>query len=171
LTTPGWYISWRATFPFESVEYGIGGVALFRPNDVSQAQVGFAVASDGESFVGTGPGDWRPEWVAIGYDMACGDPIFASQETPHPVFTAMHGEGAWEPKRVSPSLDVFRECLTVFQRFATGRNTQLDLDANPPTPEEQAQFLQNIRTLTQGDPEALGFWAVQVEVDLDTFEL
>jgi hypothetical protein len=35
--------------------------------------------------------------------------------------------------------------------------------------EEQAQFLRVIRNLTNSDQDALGFWAVQIEVDLDTF--
>jgi hypothetical protein len=46
----------------------------------------------------------------------------------------------------------------------------MELDANPPTVEEQAQFLQDIRNLTNGDPETLNFWAVQVEIDLESYE-
>jgi hypothetical protein len=130
--------------------------------------VGFAVASDGESLVGVGPGDWRPEWVVIGIETACGDPIFASEETPHPVFTAMHGEGAWEPTLVAPSIAVFSQCVRELHGFAAGRSL-IELDANPPTPEQQAQFLRVIRSLTNGDQDALGFWAVQIEVDLDAF--
>lgn len=167
MNTPDWYTQWRATLDFESIEYGIGGVRLLRLGDVPQGQVGYAVGRDGESFVGTGPGDWRPEWMVIGYEMACGDPIFASQESPHPVFTAMHGQGSWEPTLVAQSLDGFEECLTVFQRFATARSNEMELAANPATAEEQSRYLEDIRTLTNGRPEALGFWAVQVDIDLD----
>jgi hypothetical protein len=81
----------------------------------------------------------------------------------------MHGEGSWNPKLVAQSLDVFRQCLSIFQRFANGRSGPVELEAKPPSVEEQAQFLQDIRTLTNDDQEALGFWAVQVEIDLDAF--
>uniref|UniRef100_Q01RX3 Uncharacterized protein n=1 Tax=Solibacter usitatus (strain Ellin6076) TaxID=234267 RepID=Q01RX3_SOLUE len=101
-----------------AVEYGIGGVNLFRPENVPNGQVGFSVTRDGESLVGSNPGDWRPEWVVIGHETACGDPIFVSEEIPHPVFSAMHGQGSWEAKLIAPSLDVLRGCLTVFRRFA-----------------------------------------------------
>ena len=116
-----------------------------------------------------GPGDWRPEWIVIGHETACGDPIFASEESPHPVFSAMHGEGSWGPKLVAPSLGSFAQCVRELQGFAAGRSSPVDLDANPPTPEQQAQFLRVIRSLTNCDQDALGFWAVQIELDLDVF--
>ena len=45
----------------------------------------------------------------------------------------------------------------------------MGVDANPPTSAQQAQFLTIIRNLTNGDEDALGFWAVQIELDLDAF--
>ena len=36
-------------------------------------------------------------------------------------------------------------------------------------PAQQAQFLTIIRNLPVGDEDALGFWAVQIELDLDAF--
>jgi hypothetical protein len=107
--------------------------------------------------------------VVIGQDTGCGDPIFASQEHSHPVFSAMHGQGSWNPKLVAQSLDVLRQCLNVFQRFSTGRSSRVELDANPPGSKDQIQFLEDIRSLTNGDQEVLGFWAVQIELDLDAF--
>ena len=92
------------------------------------------------------------------------------KEDPHPVFSAIHGEGSWNPTLVAPTLDVFRDCLAVFRRFAAGRSSPVELDENPPPPDQQAQFLGEIRRLTNGEEEAVGFWAVQVEVDLDSFE-
>lgn len=166
---PDWYAEWRAAFDVDTVDYGVGGIQLFRSDEVPRGQVGFAITSGGESLVGVGPGDWRPEWVVIGRETACGDPIFASEVTPHPVFSAIHGEGSWEPKLVAPSLGVFAQCVTELQGFAAGRSSPVELDANPPTTEQQAQFLRVIRSLTKGDQHALGFWAVQIEFDLDAF--
>ncbi len=85
------------------------------------------------------------------------------------MFSAMHGEGSWDPKLVAPSLDVFAQFLRELKQFAAGRSSPLEIDANPPTSEEQAQFLHVIRSLTNADQEALGFWAVQIELDLDSF--
>lgn len=170
LSAPDWYAPWRDTLDFDTIGYGVGGVELFRPENLPKGQIGFAVGTDGKSLVGVGPGDWRPEWVVIGYETACGDPIFTSEESLHPVFSAMHGEGSWEPKLVASSLDTFRDCLLVFRRFASDRSSPMGLDANPPTAEEQAQFLQDIRSLTNGDQEALNFWAVQVEIDLEAYK-
>ena len=168
-TAPGWYADWRATLDSDTVEYGVGGIQLFRCDELPRGQVGFAVALDGESLVGVGPGYWRPEWVVIGHETACGDPIFASDETPHPVFSAMHGEGSWDPKLVAPSLEAFAHCLRAFQRFAVGRSSSIEINANPPTPEQQGQFLTVIRSLTNRNQDALGFWAVEIELDLDAF--
>jgi hypothetical protein len=168
-SSPEWYSEWRATLDIDTVEYGVGGIQLFRSDELPRGQVGFAFASNGESLVGVGPGDWRPEWIVIGHETACGDPIFASEETPHPVFSAMHGEGSREPKLVAPSIGVFAQCVRELQGFAAGRSSPVDLDANPPTPEQQARFLRAIGSLTNGDQDALGFWAVQIELDLDAF--
>jgi hypothetical protein len=120
--------------------------------------------------VGDAPGDWQPGWLVIGCETACGDPIFASHKNPHAVFTAMHGEGSWNPTLVAQSLDVFKQCLGAFQRFANGRSSSVELEAKPPTVEEQARFLQDIRTLTNSDQEALDFWAARVDIDLDAFK-
>jgi hypothetical protein len=165
-----WYANWRATLDFDAVGYGVRGLELFRPERVPDGQSGFAVDSDGQSLVGISPGDWRPEWIVIGHETAGGDPIFALDEAPHPVFNAMHGEGSWDPKLVAPSIEAFAQCLRAFQGFAAGRSSPVEIDANPATPEQQAQFLTVIRSLTNGDQDALGFWAVQIELDLDAFE-
>jgi hypothetical protein len=167
---PDWYAHWRALLHFDTIKYGVGGIQLFRPDQVPRGQVGSSVRSDGESLVGRGPSDWRPEWIVIGHETACGDPIFASLEAPYPVFNAMHGQGYWNPKLVAPSIDAFAQCLTAFQGFAARRGNPVESDGNPPTPEQQAQFLTVIRSLTNGDQDALGFWAVQIELDLDAFD-
>ncbi len=32
--TPDWYAEWRATLDIDTVEYGIGGIKLFRPDEM-----------------------------------------------------------------------------------------------------------------------------------------
>jgi hypothetical protein len=167
---PGWYSPWRASLDFDRIDYGVGGVELLQPEDLPEGQIGFAVASDGESLVGANPGDWLAEWLVIGHETACGDPIFASQTSPHRVFTAMHGEGSWEPKLVAASLEIFGDCLEAFRRFANRKNSPVELEVNPPSEQKQAQFLKEIRQLTSEDPEAWAFWAVQIDVDPEGYE-
>jgi hypothetical protein len=51
----------------------------------------------------------------------------------HQVFSAMRGDGSWNPRLVALSIESFGKCLRVFQAIATGRNSpveiELDLDA------------------------------------------
>jgi len=50
------------------------------------------------------------------------------------------------------------------------RSRVLEIDANPPTREQQAQFLSIIRSLTNDSQDALGFWAFRFELDFDAFD-
>jgi hypothetical protein len=120
---PAWYTDWGSTTDCEVVEHGGLGIRLFLSDELPRGQTGFAVTHDGKSLVGSGPGDWRSTWIVIGHDTGCGDPIFVSHEPPHPVFSAMHGQGAWEPRSVAPSLDRFKQCLEAFRLFTAGRTT------------------------------------------------
>jgi hypothetical protein len=160
--TPDWCTDWRDALEFDIVEFGAGGIQLLRSNQVPRDQFGHAVRSDGASLVGANPGDWRLEWVVIGQETACGDPIFALDESPNPVFSAMHGTGYKDPKVMAPSLEAFTQCLIAFEGFAARR-------VSPPTPEEETQFLTVIRSLTHGEHDALSFWTVLIELDLDAF--
>ena len=54
--------------------------------------------------------------------------------------------------------------------FADGRSNPVEIEANPPTREQQAQFLTVIRSLVDGSQDAVAFWAVQIELDLDAFD-
>src|SRR5215472_12574065 len=98
-------------------------------------------------------------------------PSLSRTNSQYPVFSAMHGAGSWEPKLVAPSIEAFALCLRAFQTFSAGRSTPIALDANQPTPKQQAQFLKAIRSLTNNSQDALGFWVVQTELDLRCFRL
>ncbi len=166
---PDWYSHWRASLDFDRIDYNVGGIELFQPENLPEAQLGYAVGIGGESLVGVKPGGWLADWVVIGNETACGDPVFASQTSPHPIFTAMHGQGSWEPELIAPSLETFRECLDVFRRFAEGRSCPGELKAHLPSEEERARFLTDIKRLTTTDDvEAWFFWAVQIETDPDS---
>jgi hypothetical protein len=54
---------------------------------------------------GHGGDDWSETWLVIGHDEDLGDPLFVDlADEGLPVFTAMHGQGVWEPEQVVPSL-------------------------------------------------------------------
>jgi hypothetical protein len=59
---------------------------------------------------------------------------------------------------------------SAFPPFAAGRSTPVEIDANPPTREQRAQFLTVNRSLTNSSQDALAFWAVQIQFDLDAFD-
>jgi hypothetical protein len=168
--SPIWFARWRAMLDMDAVEYEGMGVEVYLANDLPRQQIGYASDGNGHSLVGTDPGDWRPEWIVIGCDTGGGDPVFASNEQPHPVFWAVHGQGRWEPKLVAQSLEAFALCLKEFQRFTAGRSTPDEVAANPPSIEQQAQFLAAIGKITNGDAAAREFWALQIYIDLDSFK-
>jgi hypothetical protein len=60
----------------EQVSFGCGSITLFALVDMQQAQVGYSVSADGSSVCSRENGSWRPNWLVIGYEAACGDPIF-----------------------------------------------------------------------------------------------
>lgn len=159
-----WYRAWREKLGFDQIEFSVGGIDLFRPEELEAAQVGYAVTEDGKSLVSGEPGAWQADWVAIGYETSFGDVIFASRTAPHAVFTAVHGEGTWEPRAIAPGLDAFAACLNAFQQYAKDRGSPADIEDNPPSADEQAALLEAIRRHTDGSESALDFWALTAEI-------
>lgn len=164
METNEWFRAWRAGMEFDQIEFSVGGIDLFRPEELEQAQVGYAVTEDGKSLASGEPGAWQTDWVAIGYETSFGDVIFASRMAPHPVFTSVHGEKAWEPRAIAPSLEAFGACLEAFRLYATDRGSPGEVEDNPPSQEEQEAFLNAVRGHTQGSESALDFWMLTAEI-------
>src|SRR5579883_3274885 len=55
---------------------GHSSFSIFEPAEVDHGQVGYSVDGDRCDLCGTEDGEWRREWVVIGYEGMCGDPIF-----------------------------------------------------------------------------------------------
>jgi hypothetical protein len=164
---PQSYYSARVTLGFGSVACGVGGIELYDVSKLDDAQRGYSYDSDGRSLVGSGPGDWLSEWIVIGHETACGDPIFFSTNPPHPVFSAMHGAGTWSPRTVAPSLERFWTCLEIFKGFAVGRSNPVELQANLPGDEEIRAYLMQLLRLCDGDLAAVEFWGIQAEIGME----
>lgn len=155
---------------FDEVAYGVGGVELYDLGQIEAAQTGYSVDTSGRSLVGDGPGDWRSDWIVIGNEIACGDPVFVSIKPPHPVFTAVHGQGEWTPELIAPSIERFWECLEAFRRFAIHRGSPVEAEANPPGGQEIEGYLEEILRLCDANPDTVVFWAVQAEIGMNAEE-
>ena len=159
MNIPERYIHARKVIPDE-VNFGCGGIKLFAFPEIEQGQVGYSIAADGTSLCGGEDGAWRSSWVVIGYDTACGDPIFIDTDNAAvPVFTAIHGQGSWHPNPVATSPEIFAKCVDAFSRIAVGRANPVELDDHPLTDEERKHFLDRVAELNQTST-APEFWHV-----------
>jgi hypothetical protein len=78
----------RAAAGLDRIDYGVGGIVLLDPSELAEGQIGYSVTLDGTTLVGGGDGDWHFDWLVIGYEHACGDPIFMSGLCPYFANTA-----------------------------------------------------------------------------------
>ncbi len=62
------------------VSYDVGGVELFPISSLEDKQVGYSRTPDGKSLVGQDSGAWKANWMVIGQETCCGDPIFIDVE-------------------------------------------------------------------------------------------
>jgi hypothetical protein len=124
------------------VSFGFETIHVCQAPQLPDLQMGYSISPTGEQLTGTGAGDWRKEWVVIGYEDCCGDPIFIdSSARGFPVYTAVHGEGSWEPTKIAVSLEAFGLALSAIANVAKGREHPVALESNPLTPSEKEATL------------------------------
>lgn len=140
-----------------TVNLGYMTVHVHGVNELEEAQIGYSVDPSGTSLVDHETGSWQTQWVVIGYEDSCGDPIFIDSETEgFPVYTAMHGSGTWEPNLIATGLGNFAAAVREVARVAEGRENPVQLEANPIAPDERAKVMQRIQRHNPGiDPT---FW-------------
>ena len=159
---PERYTTRRSTLLFDEVSYGVGGIELATVAKLPEAQQGYSVNTDGHPLADTELGSWSADWVVIGHEMACGDPIFLSLTAPHPVYTAMseekEEEGEWVPNLIAPTVDKFWDCLERFRRFAIEKS---------PGDHQIGAYLTGILRFCDGIPETVEFWAIQAEIGME----
>jgi hypothetical protein len=151
------YAEMRNEVKLESVSFGMTTVTLFKTDKLEQAQIGFSVHPNGETLSGSSEGDWQKSWLVIGEEDLCGDPIFTDLDSEKlPIYTAMHGEGSWEPVLLAESFSNFIQILEQFHSVAKGREHTVALQNNP-LPESEANAITNY--IKQNNPNAeLNFW-------------
>ena len=130
--------------PLEKIYISIGydGIDLVDDEEIEEIQIGYSVHPDGQSLVGKKDGDWMKDWIVIGYETLTGDPIFVDLSNPDfPVYTAMHGQGSWEPDLVSSTYSGFIQILRKLELLAVGREDPVKMEENPISQEEYNGFI------------------------------
>lgn len=142
---------------FQSVSFGYMAVCFYNPEQLAEAQIGYAIDPDGNSLISDEKGSWQESWLVIGHEDLCGDPIFIeTAENVCPVYTSMHGAGVWEGRLIANSLQSFIDALKVILELAKGRETPVDLEAHPLPIDERNEALAEIHKLNPGA--SMSFW-------------
>jgi len=151
VTIPEQFKKLRAAVSFDSVSIAYVSVCLSPVAELQAAQQGYSSIPEGDET------DWRDEWVVVGYEDLCGDPIFIDiSDDGFPVYTAAHGMGEWSPQPIAGTFQHFIEILQQLQLLARGRTTPVEIEKHPIAEQELESFLTFIR---RGSPEAdLTFW-------------
>ena len=145
---------------------GYSSVHLWHPSELAKRQVGYSIGPDGKPLSGNRDGDWRSNWLVIGIEGQCGDPLFIDTATAgYAVYTAWHGEGRWDPKPIALSLDGFRAALIAVGKAARGRDNPVALEKNPLTAREREEILEEIQRYNPGID--LYFWALMLGDDVE----
>lgn len=153
----------RTPIPFGEVNFGSGGLRVYLRDEIEGGQVGYGVAPDGASLCSGEAGAWQPEWIVIGYDTASGDPLIMDTSDPAlPILRDLNGRGKWAPEKISVSLDAFLAAYELLAWLAKGRATPVELETNPLSLGERAEFLVRISDLNNGQA-GIDFWEAVIE--------
>lgn len=92
---------------------------IFNLDDLEEGQVGYSIDSDGNSLVSNEEGSWKDEWIVIGRETLCGDPIIVDiNEVEFPIFKLMHGMGEWSGgSYLSESIEKFTNEIKEVNNF------------------------------------------------------
>lgn len=93
-------------------------VHLIAAADLESEQNGYALDSAGDLIGAPSESGWRPEWIIIAHSGLLGDPYFldvsrADAEGDCPVYTAMSGTDAWQPKLCASTFATFLRILAI----------------------------------------------------------
>jgi len=145
VTIPEPYRKLRGALSVDKVSIGYSSIELARPGELPSAQQGYA------------GGDWQAEWLVIGHEGLCGDPLFIDTEDDDlPVYIADHGEGSWTPRLIAFSFRHFGEILDRLGKLSRDRTNPVQLERHPVSDGERISFMEFIR---RESPDVdFGFW-------------
>jgi len=157
------YIEIRHAIPLEEISFGYRTVRLFPADELEEAQLGYSVGESGEDFTGENAGDWKGNWLVIAHEDSLGEPLFVDLNVQElPVYTAAHGEGAWNPVLVASSLRGFIEALEEVEHVSKGRSNPVEAQRNPLPDSERQRVLSKVAALNGNAPPE--FWESWFEV-------
>jgi hypothetical protein len=152
MNIPKTYIGQRNLVPFNEVALGYRRIILYKIADLDKGQIGYSTDNDG-----TPLHNWGEKWLVIGYEDEGGDPIFIdTHDETYPVYTALHGQGNWEPKVIAKSFKKFIRTLGYVVKLSEGRRTPEDLKNHPIPQTERNQITNLISKENKGVPSV--FW-------------
>jgi SMI1/KNR4 family protein SUKH-1 len=135
-------------------------VCLIAANDIEREQRGYALNGNGELIGSPLESGWRPEWIIIAHSGLLGDPYFldvsrADAEGDCPVYTAMSGTDAWQPKLCASTFATFVRILAINLEVAR------DFDIDDYEPDNERVFREAVAPrIREYDPAAVkaGHW-------------
>jgi hypothetical protein len=148
----------RTAVPFDSVSIGYASIHLAPVAELAAAQQGYSVIPEGNEI------DWCDEWVVIGREGMCGDPIFIdTDDDDYPVYTAAHGMGEWSPHLIAFTFRHFIQIVQQLQVLARGRSNPVEVERHPITDEERDALIKFIR---RDSPDVdFAFWETIYETE------
>ena len=156
------FIKARQATTIQKVSCGYLTVTLFSPEELDDAQIGYRASETGEDLTGINEGDWNPNWLVIGHEDRCGDPIFVDvSRSTLPVFTAAHGQDRWDPELLAFSFSGFVLALNEVDRVCVNRRNPVELKRNPLSPGERETLLRQIAAMTETSNHE--FWASWIQ--------
>lgn len=156
------------SFHITVVYFGSDGFRIYTPEELDNAQLGYSRHPDGTVLTGQNEGDWKSEWIVIGNDTNLGDPYFVDTSNEKlPVFTAVHGAGAWEPSIVSPALLSFLRSLEYLRTQSTQEDSLVEPDGSTITDRGRIKNLENEMNNLNAENE---FWGAFFERHVEWLE-
>ena len=146
------------------ITIGLFELGFSNPSRLDQDQIGYCKnALTGESLITGKEGDWKEEWLVIGWDGMVGDPIFLDLQSQElTVFSAPHGVGYWEPSKIADSLESFSQIIIKLRELSNDREDLVRLENKPISFQEGKDFLDFVRQNNpESDPE---FWEAIIQV-------
>ncbi len=61
-----WFVEVRGAIDWRSADVGDSSFVLYDVNELSEAQIGYAVGIEDDDLTGDAPGQWRPLWLVVG---------------------------------------------------------------------------------------------------------
>jgi hypothetical protein len=155
---PERYWEVRSSHGFDQIDFGVGGILLFKAAEIEAGQLGYSKHPDGSSLCSGKSGAWQRSWIVVGHETACGDPLIVDVSDPAlPILTDFHGQEEWQPSCIAISLDAFVSSLKEFANIASGRSTPIQRDANPVAAAERHDVLARISEVNHGRAH-MDFW-------------